>query len=187
MRPEHIKNLNLFLGVLLTLLVLFVAVRSYTIFRSSSKLNPEGNLEMDPVVRATADSLENRMRDLAGYLFSVKTDPLKLSRVVVAEEEMKLREFRELEEEMLVRLSATVVDEEPKAVIKYKNRSYIVGIGDSLAGKYLVTDISYKRATLSRDGKEIFLESRPISEEFLVEPPVSGDSLSYQVETLEEF
>lgn len=187
MRPEHIKNLSLFFGVLLTLLVLFVAIRSYSILGSASRLNPEGNFEMDPMVRATTDSLESRMKSLAGYHFQVKTDPLRLSRVVVTQEEAKLHRSRELEEEMLVRLSATVVDEEPKAVIKYKSRSYIVGIGDSLAGRYLVTDISHKRATLSCDGKEILLEAKPISEEAPPEALMSEDSLSRQVKTLEEF
>lgn len=188
MRPEHTKNLTLLLGVVLALVVAFVAVRTYMISESASELKPEGSFEMNPQVRATADSLESRMSRLAGYAFEVETDPLRLSRVVIAEEERTALRFRELEEEFLVRLSATVVDEEPKAVVKYKNRSYVVGIGDSLAGRYVVTGISSKRATLVHDGEEIHLEARPMSEQLQYELSSQlEDSVYYQTESPEEF
>jgi hypothetical protein len=150
-------------------LVLFVGYSIAWILINGSRpeLRAEGaesaTLDVNSELKATIDSLEVIWEKIQGRRFAVDQDPLFLGRVI--------KDFRyaqggslETEEDDSIRLTATVVDDDPKAIIKYNGKSYVVQVGGWLEKAYRVISIGEKQVVMEGGGGRLVLYNKPIQE-----------------------
>ena len=135
----------------------------YGIPQNFSEINEDAFVTLDANndLRATLDTLETVWENRQGFKFKLSQDPLFLGRVI--NDFAYNTEGGELEEESAIRLSATVVDENPKAIIKYHGKSYVVQAGDYIGDAYRVVKIEERQVVLDNRGKRLVLMSKPVS------------------------
>ena len=120
-------------------------------------------LDADNNLRNTLDTLETVWENRQSFSFRLSQDPLFLGRVIT-DFSYDATGSGESEEDGAIRLSATVVDENPKAIIKYQGKSYVVQAGDYIGEIYRVVKIEEKQVVLDNKGKKLVLISKPISD-----------------------
>lgn len=158
-----IRALAFILGVVLLLAVSWGAFKAVTEAKADYKeVNPIETLDTDIALAHTIDSLEANWNRRLDYHFNVRQDPLFLGRVIIGFTYSYIG-YEEYDEGIGFRLSATVIDNNPKAIIKYKGKSHVLQVGDSLEGGYILKEIKQKKVVLDRNGKLSVLESKPIS------------------------
>ncbi|UCE66980.1 MAG: hypothetical protein JSU85_02930 [Candidatus Zixiibacteriota bacterium] len=118
-------------------------------------------LDANNDLRATLDTLETVWENRQNFWFNLSQDPLFLGRVI--EDFAYDTRGGEAEEESAIRLSATVVDDNPKAIIKYHGKSYVVQAGDYIGETYRVVKIEERQVVLDNKGKRMVLMSKPVS------------------------
>ncbi|MEE9552735.1 MAG: hypothetical protein V3W18_00445, partial [candidate division Zixibacteria bacterium] len=89
----------------------------------------KATLDQNEGLKATIDTLEIMWKNRQKSSFYVQQDPLHLGRVI-KDFQYKSEGKTEGEEEFEIRLSATVIDENPKAIIRYNGKSFVVQAGD---------------------------------------------------------
>jgi hypothetical protein len=130
---------------------------------SKVDMNRPVTLDADNDLRNTLDTLETVWEERQKFRFNLSQDPLFLGRVI-NDYTYDATGSGESEEDSAIRLSATVVDENPKAIIKYQGKSYVVQAGDYIGKIYRVVKIEEKQVVLDNKGKKLVLISRPISD-----------------------
>jgi hypothetical protein len=130
---------------------------------SQVEQNTPITLDTDNNLRNTLDTLETVWENRQNFRFKLGQDPLFLGRVI-ADFAYDVTGHGESDEESAIRLSATVVDENPKAIIKYQGKSYVVQAGDYIGKIYRVVKIEEKQVVLDNNGKRMVLISKPISD-----------------------
>lgn len=148
-------------------LVVFIGYSLFKIYygapgRQHSGVGASVTLEENIALKATIDTLETMWNDRQNYVFNVAQDPLHLGRVIKDFEYARAGKF-EAEEEDVIRLSATVIDDNPKAIIKYGGKSYVVQVGDMIGKNYKVLKIEKMQVILDNRGKRMALVNKPIS------------------------
>jgi hypothetical protein len=165
-RDSIIKGLAILSAVVL---VLFVGYSIVWIFVNSSRqeLRAENTeaatLDANTTLKATIDTLEVIWQSAQGHRFAVNQDPLHLGRVI-KDFSYAQAGARESEEDDRIRLTATVVDDNPKAIIKYNGKSYVVQVGGWLENAYRVASIGEKQVILEGGAGRIILVNKPIKE-----------------------
>lgn len=119
-------------------------------------------LDSDNNLRSTLDTLEVVWENRQNFKFNLRQDPLFLGRVI-KDYTYEAGESTESEEDNALRLSATVIDENPKAIIKYLGKSYVVQAGDFVGKVYRVVKIEEKQVILDNKGKKLVLINKPVS------------------------
>ncbi len=165
-RDSIIKGLAVLTAIIL---VLFVGYSIVWITMNSARreLRVENTgsatLDANSELKATIDTLEVTWQETQSRRFAVDQDPLYLGRVI---KDFRLTQAgsQESEEEDRIRLTATVVDDNPKAIIKYNGRSYVVQVGGWLEKAYRVASISEKQVVLEGGGSRIVLVNKPVEE-----------------------
>ncbi len=165
-----IKAISFVLSVLVILVVSWSAFKAITQVSAAKAMRstPVVTLDTDSSLTITIDSLEANWRRRLAYKFGVKQDPLYLGRVLTNFSYARAG-FRESAEDTEIRLSATVVDSDPKAIIKFRGKSKVVRQGDVLGEGYVVKEIREKTVVLSRGGEEVTLKNTPLPLETLPE------------------
>ena len=149
-------------------LVVFIGFSIYRVFVSlpKSDLKVKGDelatLDANLALKAILDTLETAWERRQGYRFRVNQDPLHLGRVIKDFEYSRKGKI-ETEEEDKIRLTATVIDENPKAIIKYNGKSYVVQAGDYLGKIYRVIKIEKMQVVLDNNGKRLVLVNKPVA------------------------
>ena len=148
-------------------LIVFIGYSLFKIYygvagRQHNRIGASVTLEENIALKATIDTLETMWSDRQNYVFSVAQDPLHLGRVIKNFEYAKAGKY-ETEEEDVIRLSATVIDDNPKAIIKYGGKSYVVQVGDTIGKNYKVLKIEKMQVILDNRGKRMALVNKPIS------------------------
>ena len=135
----------------------------YGIPQNFSEVNEDSAVTLDANnnLRATLDTLETVWENRQNFRFGLGQDPLFLGRVI--KDFAYDAQGREAEEESAIRLSATVVDDNPKAIIKYHGKSYVVQAGDYIGDTYRVVKIEERQVVLDNRGKRLVLISKPVS------------------------
>lgn len=135
----------------------------YNIPQNFSEISDEGPVTLDANndLRTSLDTLETVWENRQNFRFYLGQDPLFLGRVI--KDFAYDMEGGEAEEESAIRLSATVIDENPKAIIKYHGKSYVVQTGDYIAETYRVVTIEERQVVLDNKGKRLVLISKPVS------------------------
>ena len=163
-RDSIIKGLAVLSAVVLVLFVGYTIVMAFLNI-SKENLKPQtdspATLDANNTLRASIDTLESSWEKVQNYKFQVNQDPLHLGRVI---NDFKYTEAgrTETEEESDLRLTATVVDDNPKAIIKYRGKSYVVKVGESIENAYRVMSIEKKQVILQYGGGTIILVTKPI-------------------------
>jgi hypothetical protein len=120
-------------------------------------------LDENLALKETIDSLETLWGRRQSYVFSVSQDPLHLGRVISGFQYERAG-GSESDEDRVLRLSATVIDENPKAIIKYRGKSYVVQTGDVIENRYKVLEIEKMQVILENNGKRVALVTKPVSQ-----------------------
>lgn len=127
--------------------------------RSKVTVEEPATLEENEALKATIDTLETMWDKRQSFTFQVGQDPLHLGRVIKDFQYARSGEL-EGEDESEIRLSATVVDDNPKAIIRYNGKSYVVQAGDLIGSAYRVLKIEKMMVVLDHRGKRIVLETK---------------------------
>jgi hypothetical protein len=163
-RESIIKGLAVLTAIVLVLFIGFLIVNTY-LGTSKSELRAEAaapvTLDANEALKATIDTLEISWQAIQSYSFRVSQDPLHLGRVV-KDFSYAQAGFKETEEEDNIRLTATVVDEHPKAIIKFRGKSYVVQVGEYIEQIYRVDSIEKKQVVLTSGGSRIVLVNKPV-------------------------
>jgi hypothetical protein len=149
--------LVLFVGFLLVKIVLNEHRKDLKAAETSAPIT----LDANNALKATIDTLETSWQKIQAFNFRAPQDPLHLGRVIKDFSYAKAG-FQESEEEDVVRLTATVVDSNPKAIIKFRNKSYVVQVGESIENIYRVVSIDKKQVVLESAGGRVVLNTKPV-------------------------
>jgi hypothetical protein len=163
-RDSIIKGLAVLVAAGLVLFVGFEIVKIY-INISKQDLKAQTNapvtLDANGALKATIDTLEASWQKIQNYSFKVDQDPLHLGRVL-KDFSYSQAGYRESEEEDRIRLTATVVDDNPKAIIKVDGKSFVVQVGERVDA-YRVVSIGKKQVVLeSSSGGRVILYNKPV-------------------------
>lgn len=120
-------------------------------------------LDENLALKETIDSLEALWSSRQSYVFGVSQDPLHLGRVI-NDFQYERSGGTESDEDRVLRLSATVIDENPKAIIKYRGKSYVVQTGDVIENVYKVLEIEKMQVILENNGKRVALVAKPVTQ-----------------------
>lgn len=166
-------------AIAVTALVVFLGYSIFRVYYEAPGQSHGGDgapatLEENIALKATIDTLEAMWNDRQNYVFKVAQDPLHLGRVIKDFEYSKAGQY-ETEEEDVIRLSATVIDDNPKAIIKYSGKSYVVQVGDRIGKNFKVLKIEEKQVILDNRGKRMALINKPITG---LENPPEGSTYS---------
>lgn len=175
-RDSIIKGLAVLSAVVLVLFMAFAVVK--LILNEHRKdlqadINAPVTLDANDALKATIDTLETSWQAIQGFDFRATQDPLHLGRVIKDFTYAKAG-FQEAEEEDNIRLTATVVDDNPKAIIKFRNKSYVVQIGEDIEKIYRVVSITNKQVVLETAGGRVVLNNKPVQQ--LEEQQSGGES-----------
>jgi hypothetical protein len=166
-RDSIIKGVTVLAAVVLVVFLCFAIVK--TILNSTQEemkvdVDTQVTLDSNVALKATIDSLETAWQNVQDYSFRVNQDPLHLGRVL-SNFAYRKEGFKEMEEEEGIRLTATVVDDHPKAIIKYNGKSYVVQRGQSIENIYRVVEITNKQVVLDSGGGRLVLTNKPVKTE----------------------
>ena len=120
-------------------------------------------LDANDALKASIDTLEMSWQKIQAFAFGVAQDPLHLGRVVKDFTYSKAG-FKETDEDDRIRLTATVMDDNPKAIIKYNGKSYVVQKGEYIERTYRVVSIDQKQVVLEGGGTRVVLTNKPVRE-----------------------
>lgn len=160
-----IKGLAVLMGLALVALIGYSIFKVYyeTPSRQVDVGGSSATLDENLALKETIDSLETLWSRRQSYVFSVSQDPLHLGRVIKDFQYERTGKL-ESDEDQVLRLSATVIDENPKAIIKYRGKSYVVQTGDVIENRYKVLEIEKMQVILENNGKRVALVTKPVSQ-----------------------
>ncbi len=127
--------------------------------RNQARVGEPATLDENLALKATIDTLETMWKERQQYGFYVDQDPLHLGRVI-KDFKYVSEGLQDGQEESEIRLSATVIDDNPKAIIKYNGKSYVVQAGDRIGTAYRVLKIEKMQVILDNQGKRMVLENK---------------------------
>jgi hypothetical protein len=152
-------------SLLAVLLVLFLVAGVKTLFLRSEAQRMLMQKETSKAglgeqLKRDIDSLESSIALRLAYTVDPGGDPLDLNRVFgFLTARSGTKEYKEPAKKM--RLSCTIVSPlQNRAIIKYKDRSYVVKRGDIVHGRRVI-DITREKVTLEQQGRMIVLENEP--------------------------
>ena len=179
-RDSIIKGLAVLSAAVLVLFVAFVIVKLYlNEHRKDLRVDTAAPISLDAndALKGAIDTLETSWQAIQAYDFRAAQDPLHLGRVL-KDFTYTRAGFQETEEQDNIRLTATVVDSNPKAIIKFRNKSYVVQTGEDIEKIYRVVSITNKQVVLESSSGRIILNNKPvqgIEEQSGGEPNLSND------------
>jgi hypothetical protein len=165
-RDSIIKGLAGLTAVIAVLFMCFVVVKLY-LNEHDKGLRAETSapvtLDANDALKSTIDTLETSWQAIQGYKFKAAQDPLFLGRVI-KDFTYNNAGFKETEEEENIRLTATVIDANPKAIIKFRNKSYVVQTGEDIEKIYRVVSIAEKQVVLDSPSGRLVLYNKPVQQ-----------------------
>lgn len=151
-------------NVLIILLLIVAGYEGYNAYRMGQQvrkyqaaLTHESLGSSDPQLSETVTGLENELQERLNYQFSTMHDPLDLTQVIHARRFLAQLGFQEsIESQTKMRLSCTIISDNPAAVIKFQGRSRILHKGEELAG-YTLAEVKPEQCVLTRAGERLTL------------------------------
>lgn len=175
------QRINVLWGIIISLLVLAVIWVGYSNYSMSKRVESlkleKITLGTDEQLKQTVNTLEKSLNDRLAYQTKVGNDPLDLTKVIQSKSFLASLGLKEtLEQQGRMRLSATVLGENPSAIIKFMGRSHIVHEGEVFNG-FTVQTITAASMTMTKGGAKLVLVNESAPESELSE---SGTSISGQ-------
>jgi hypothetical protein len=147
-----------------TAFLLFALIRTFAAFVTAARvlpMTPPRSIGMGGELLKTADRLEKEIGGRAAYEVDVRNDPLKLTRIIDTRGKRGLARAEVTESMKELRLSCTIISStKATAIIKHQGRSFVVGVGDEIAGRQVMA-IDKKKVVLRYNGQDIELFNRP--------------------------
>jgi hypothetical protein len=157
------RNRKLLLFALLLLLA-YAGARTVMAGLTAQKVLPMAvpeNMGMDNTLLGVVQNLEREIAGRMAYEVDIDDDPLKLTRIIKAKGRRGLHKAEIMESLSALRLSCTIISPEKKtAIIKHLGKSYIVSVGDEIAGRQIIA-IDKKKIVVRYRGRESALYNRP--------------------------
>ncbi|MBK6765910.1 MAG: hypothetical protein IPG71_06145 [bacterium] len=155
------QRINVLWGILLTLLVATMVWMGWQNYQISERIEVMRNKQIvlgtDEQLEETVNTLEKDLNDRIAYQTNVSVDPLDLTRTIQTKQFLASLGLREtLEQRGRMRLSCTVVGDNPSAIVKFMGRSHVLRLGDELNG-FRVTGISAAELVLMKGGSRLVL------------------------------
>lgn len=179
------QRVNVLWGMVITLLIvamIWVGYQNYRMSKAVEVMNQQKIvLGTDAQLKETVNSLEQSLTQRMAYETHVENDPLDLTKVIQSREFLNSLGLNEtLEEQGRMRLSCTVMGDNPSAILKFMGKSHIVHQGDMFNG-FKVTKITTAQMTLTKGGSSLVLvnESAPENELSEGATSVSGGGGNY--------
>lgn len=164
------QRVNVLWGILIALLivcVIWIGFGNYSISRKIESFQKQKiTLGTDEQLKETVNTLEKNLNDRLSYVTHVENDPLDLTKVIQSKSFLASLGLKEtLEQQGRMRLSATIIGDNPSAVVKFMGRSNIVHQGEFFNG-FLVEKITAASMILTKGGSRLVLinESAPEGE-----------------------
>jgi len=165
-RDSIIKGLAVLSAAALVAFVGFSIVKTFLNLSKKAVVTEEAapaTLDENAALKATIDSLEMSWQNIQSHQFRLAQDPLHLGRVI-KNFQYVTKGSKESEEDDAIRLTATVIDDNPKAIIKFNGKSYVVQKGEMIETAYRVTSIEKKQVVLDGAGGRVVLVNKPLQE-----------------------
>jgi len=151
-------------GVLIILLIIIAGYEGYHVYNMGQQVKEyrqamerESLGSEDPQLRTTIEQLESELSARMEYKFKLDEDPLDLSQVIHGAKFLAKMGYSEsLENQNTMRLSCTIISENPVAVVKFQGRSRVLRVGDKIKD-YKIIAIERNRATLRNAYETIYL------------------------------
>lgn len=157
------KNRKLII-IAFALFILYAALKLLISGLSAAKvlkMTPPPAIGMGGDLKATVTRLEAEIGDRMAYDVKVKSDPLKLSRIISARGQGTVIKAEMAESMNQLRLSCTIISPtKSTAIIKHQGKSFVVSVGDDVNGRKVIS-IDKKRVILRFNGEDIELFNRP--------------------------
>ncbi len=166
----HDRLLKDILVLLIVAMIGYMGFRAYKVYEEvkSDKISQEAiTTGMDTELTQTVRTMEKDLTGRRSYHYAQKKDPMDATGLIPFDFS-DIYDFRELmERQKILRLSCTIVDDNPSAIIKYMGQSHILHIGESINGKK-VTEITQKAVKFS-DGSILESTSAPTLQQLMSE------------------
>jgi len=155
------QRINVLWGILLTLLVATMVWMGWQNYQISERIEVMRNKQIvlgtDEQLEETVNTLEKDLNDRIAYQTNVALDPLDLTRTIQTKQFLTSLGLREtLEQRGRMRLSCTVVGDNPSAIVKFMGRSHVLRLGDELNG-FRVVGITAAELVLTKGGSRLVL------------------------------
>ncbi len=176
------QRVNVLWGIVVTLLVACMVWIGFVNYRMSKEVEhlrqQKITLGTDQQLEETVNTLEKNLVDRLAYQTHVEVDPLDLTRVIQSKSFLASLGMREtLEQQGRMRLSCTVIGDNPAAIIKFMGRSHVVYVGDVLNG-FRVEEIGKAQVIMAKGGSRLVLVNEAAPEGEYTESGVSRTSVS---------
>jgi len=140
--------------VVLTAALIFFGFRTYTFHDELVDLIAVSNQQKvgtDKDLLETVNNLEKSLAEQAEFQFTLRKDPLDLTRVLTKLRIFENPEYYAKKRERKPRLSATLMGPEPQAIIRMQGKDWVVRQGDSFAdGQFSIAQIGEGEVILRR-------------------------------------
>lgn len=124
-------------------------------------MTPPRSIGMGSELLTTVNRLEKEIGGRVAYEVDVKSDPLKLTRIIASKGAHGLAKAEIAESMGQLRLSCTIISSsKATAIIKHQGKSFVVAVGDEIDGRQVLS-IDKKKVVLRYNGQEIELYNRP--------------------------
>ncbi len=149
-------------------LVIYMSFRTYQVYnevRSDEISQGVDSSGLDEELSTAVLAMEKELSERQTYTFSQKKDPMDATKMIQFDlsDLYDLAAIQALNKKM--RLSCTVIDEDPSAIIKYMGQSHIVHIGESVNDKKVV-EITPKSVKFD-DGEILYNKPAPSLQDLL--------------------
>ena len=147
--------------------MIFRVVQAHREIKSDAISRVVGNTGMDTQLSQAVQAMEDDLQQRRSYVYRQKKDPMDATHIIPFDfsDLFKYREL--LERDKVMRLSCTIIDKNPSAIIKYQGQSHILHIGESINGKKIV-EINQKSIKFS-DGSILSTTKAPNIQEIMTE------------------
>ena len=163
-------RVNVLWGILIALLIMCMIWIGYSDYRISKQVETFKQkkivLGTDEQLKETVNTLEKDLNERILYETNVESDPLDLTKAIQSKTFLASLGLKEtLEQQGRMRLSCTVLGDDPSAIIKFMGSSHIVHQGDPFNG-FRVEQITTQEVVLVKGGSKLVLvnESAPEGE-----------------------
>lgn len=160
------------LALLIVGLIIYMGYRIERTYRElrSEKINQEMTATgMDDQLATTVQQLETELAARQNYNYNQQNDPMDATKIIPFDFS-DLYKYREMmEKQKVMRLSCTIIDANPSAIVKYMGRSHILHIGEEIDGKKVV-EITQKAVKFS-DGTVLDAQPAPTVQEIMATQP----------------
>lgn len=158
------------LFVIIVALIGYMGFRTYQVYQEFRSDEIQSGTDITGLDQELADavvSMEEALKERQNFAYNQSKDPMDATMIIEFDfsDLYRLQELQARNKEM--RLSCTVMDENPSAVVSYMGQSFIVHVGESIGDKEVV-EITQEYVKFD-NGDVLYRKSAPSVQELMRE------------------